>query len=126
MNLPAQNVGGFDRPVIAQRHDDSQDVAQGARGSGEPRNELGCLKIEHDEIRLRSHLEPPDAILEPQAARGAERCKIERPQRRKILALVYISVLIVFLNDASADLAKTMAALDRRLSLAQAWLGLGG
>jgi AcrR family transcriptional regulator len=45
--------------------------------------------------------------------------------RKKLLLLVYVSVLFVFLGDDSDDLAKTMAALDRRLSLAQAWLGLG-
>jgi AcrR family transcriptional regulator len=59
-------------------------------------------------------------------AAGVSSAGLAGKARRKILALVYISVLIVFLNDASADLAKTMAALDRRLSLAQAWLGLGG
>jgi AcrR family transcriptional regulator len=59
-------------------------------------------------------------------AAGISSAGLAGKARRKILALVYISVLIVFLNDSSADLAKTMAALDRRLSLAQAWLGLGG
>src|SRR5580704_1826170 len=87
MNLPAENVSGFDRPVIAQGHEYAEHVAQGVRGGGAPRNELGRLEIEHDEISLRSDLEPPDAVRESQAARGAERRKIERPQRRKILAL---------------------------------------
>ncbi|MGA3305062.1 MAG: hypothetical protein ABSC26_03530 [Stellaceae bacterium] len=59
-------------------------------------------------------------------AAGISSAGLAGKARRKILVLVYISVLIVFLNDSSADLAKTMAALDRRLSLAQAWLGLGG
>jgi AcrR family transcriptional regulator len=45
--------------------------------------------------------------------------------RKKLLMLVYLSVLYVFLGDDSDDLAKTMAVLDRRLTLAQAWLGLG-
>jgi len=57
-------------------------------------------------------------------AAGVSSAGLAGRARRKILALVYISVLIVFLNDKSADLAKTMAALDRRLTLAQAWLGL--
>src|SRR5258708_32737491 len=87
MNSPAKNVSGFDRPVIAQRHEYSQQVAQGVGGGGAPRNEFGGLQIEHDKISLRAHLEPPDAVLELEAARGAERCKIKRPQRRKVLAL---------------------------------------
>jgi len=44
--------------------------------------------------------------------------------RVHLLAGLYISVLRVFLTDDSADLAKTMAALDRRLRGAEAWLGL--
>jgi AcrR family transcriptional regulator len=59
-------------------------------------------------------------------AAGVSSAGLAGRARRKILALVYVSVLLVFLNDPSKDLAKTMAALDRRLSLAQAWLGLGG
>jgi AcrR family transcriptional regulator len=45
--------------------------------------------------------------------------------RRKVLLLVYLSVLVVFANDQTADLAKTMAALDRRLGLAAPFLGIG-
>ncbi|HZL58846.1 MAG TPA: TetR family transcriptional regulator [Stellaceae bacterium] len=45
--------------------------------------------------------------------------------RRKLLALVYLSVLVVFVRDESDDLAKTMATLDRRLGMAESWLGLG-
>ena len=45
--------------------------------------------------------------------------------RRKLLALVYLSVLVVFVRDESDDLAKTMAILDRRLGMAESWLGLG-
>lgn len=44
--------------------------------------------------------------------------------KRRILALAYLSVLVVFARDDSADLAKTMAALDRRLSLIEPFLGL--
>ena len=44
--------------------------------------------------------------------------------RRRILVLVYLSVLVVFAGDESADLAKTMAALDRRLGLAANFLGI--
>ncbi len=57
-------------------------------------------------------------------AAGVSSAGLPGQARRKILALVYISVLIAFLNDKSDDLAKTMATLDRRLTLAQAWLGL--
>lgn len=44
--------------------------------------------------------------------------------RVKALTLLYLGVLRVFLGDESADLAKTMAALDRRLSQAAPFLGL--
>ena len=57
-------------------------------------------------------------------AAGVSSAGLAGKARRKILALVYLSVLLVFLNDKSEDLAKTMAALDRRLTLVQAWLGL--
>ncbi len=46
--------------------------------------------------------------------------------RVRALALLYLCVLRVFVGDDSADLAKTMAALDRRLRQAEPWLGLGG
>ena len=45
--------------------------------------------------------------------------------RSKILMGLYFSVLRVFLQDDSADLTRTMAALDRRLRRAESWLGLG-
>lgn len=45
--------------------------------------------------------------------------------RTRALALLYLSIMPVFLRDESADLAKTMAALDRRLRQAEPWLGLG-
>jgi len=44
--------------------------------------------------------------------------------RAHLLAGLYISVFRVFLEDDSADLARTMAALDRRLRAAASWLGL--
>jgi len=44
--------------------------------------------------------------------------------KRRILLLAYASVLVVFLRDDSPDLGKTMAALDRRLSLSEPFLGL--
>lgn len=43
--------------------------------------------------------------------------------RRRVLALAYLSVLVVFLRDESRDLSKTMAALDRRLSLIEPVFG---
>lgn len=45
--------------------------------------------------------------------------------RVRALTLLYLSVMPVFFGDESADLAKTMAALDRRLRQAEPWLGLG-
>lgn len=39
--------------------------------------------------------------------------------RKKGLGVVYLSVLCVWLNDDSEDMAKTMAALDRRLRQAE-------
>jgi AcrR family transcriptional regulator len=45
--------------------------------------------------------------------------------RAHLLAGLYGSVLRVFVDDDSADLAGTMAALDRRLRAMESWLGLG-
>jgi AcrR family transcriptional regulator len=44
--------------------------------------------------------------------------------RTQLLAGVYLSVFRSFLADDSADLARTMAALDRRLRGVGSWLGL--
>ncbi|HTZ76693.1 MAG TPA: helix-turn-helix domain-containing protein [Stellaceae bacterium] len=44
--------------------------------------------------------------------------------RVRALVLLYLSVMRVFLADESEDLARTMAALDRRLRQAAPWLGL--
>jgi len=44
----------------------------------------------------------------------------------RALAALYLCVSRVFFEDDTADLAKTMAALDRRLSQAEPWLGLAG
>jgi len=44
----------------------------------------------------------------------------------RALAALYLCVSRVFFEDDSADLSKTMAALDRRLSQAEPWLGLAG
>lgn len=41
--------------------------------------------------------------------------------RRKALAAMHLPVLRVWLTDDSADLAKTMAALDHRLKRAERW-----
>jgi AcrR family transcriptional regulator len=45
--------------------------------------------------------------------------------RAKLLLGIYLSVLRIWLTDDSPDMAKTMAALDRRLRLAERWLGAG-
>lgn len=44
--------------------------------------------------------------------------------RVHMLAGLYLSLFRVFLGDDSADLAKTMAALDRRLRQVGPWLGI--
>lgn len=44
----------------------------------------------------------------------------------RALGVVYFCVMRVFVDDDSEDLAKTMAALDRRLGQAEPWLGLAG
>jgi AcrR family transcriptional regulator len=46
--------------------------------------------------------------------------------RPQALAVLYLWVLRDFLSDESADLAKTMAALDRGLRRAQSFLGIAG
>jgi len=48
---------------------------------------------------------------------------VVRPQ---VLAGLYLWVLRDFLSDESADLARTMAALDRGLRRAQSFLGIAG
>lgn len=42
----------------------------------------------------------------------------------RALGVLYLCVMRVFVDDDTEDLAKTMAALDRRLSQAAPWLGL--
>jgi len=44
----------------------------------------------------------------------------------RALALLYLCVMRVFVDDDTEDLGKTMAALDRRLGQAEPWLGIGG
>jgi AcrR family transcriptional regulator len=46
--------------------------------------------------------------------------------RAKVLLGIYLSVVRVWLDDDTADMTRTMAALDRRLRRAESWLGLGG
>jgi AcrR family transcriptional regulator len=58
-------------------------------------------------------------------AAGVSAAGIVGRLRAHLLAGLYLSVLRVFLDDDSTDLAKTMAALDRRLRRAEGWLGLG-
>jgi AcrR family transcriptional regulator len=44
--------------------------------------------------------------------------------RAKLLLGIYLSVIRVWLGDDSADMTRTMAALDSRLRHAEGWLGL--
>jgi len=46
--------------------------------------------------------------------------------RTNLLAGLYVSVFQAFLADDSADLTKTMAALDQRLRRAESFLGMAG
>jgi AcrR family transcriptional regulator len=59
-------------------------------------------------------------------AAGVSSAGIRGRFRVRVLAVLYLCVLRVFVGDNSEDLAKTMAALDRRLRQAEPWLGLGG
>jgi AcrR family transcriptional regulator len=44
--------------------------------------------------------------------------------RAKLLLGIYLSVLRIWFDDDTADMTKTMAALDARLRRAERWLGL--
>ena len=59
-------------------------------------------------------------------AAGLSSAGIRGRFRVRVLAVLYLCVLRVFVGDNSEDLARTMAALDRRLRQAEPWLGLGG
>ena len=80
--------------------------------------------------------DPPTAVCSAPAflrsmawmleASGLSSAGIRGRFRVRALAVLYLCVLRVFVRDDSEDLAKTMAALDRRLRQAEPWLGLGG
>jgi len=57
-------------------------------------------------------------------AAGLSSAGIRGRLRVRALTVLYLCVLRVFVDDDSADLGKTMAALDRRLRQAEPWLGL--
>lgn len=59
------------------------------------------------------------------AARLSGTC-ITTEMRAKILGIAYLSAFRVWLDDESADLAATMAALDKALERAVGWLRLDG
>lgn len=58
-------------------------------------------------------------------AAGVSSAGLRGQARVRALAALYLCVLRVFVRDETDDLAKTMAALDRRLTQAEPWLGLG-
>ena len=58
-------------------------------------------------------------------AAGRSSAGIRGRLRVRALGLLYLCVLRTFVDDDTEDLAKTMAALDRRLTQAEPWLGLG-
>ena len=45
------------------------------------------------------------------------------PIQIKALSAIYLSTMLVWLRDDSADLSKTMAALDKRLRRAERFMG---
>ena len=85
---------------------------------------------------LRDSLGDPAALLDAPAvlrsmgwmleAAGISAAGWRGGLRTQLLAGLYLLVLRDFLEDDSADLAKTMAALDRRLRRAQSFLGIAG
>jgi hypothetical protein len=58
-------------------------------------------------------------------AAGVSAAGLRGRLRRQLLTGLYLSVLRVFLDDDSSDLARTMALLDQRLRWGESWLGLG-
>ena len=58
-------------------------------------------------------------------AAGLSSTGIRGSLRVRALAVLYLCVLRTFVTDDTDDLAKTMATLDRRLTQAEPWLGLG-
>jgi AcrR family transcriptional regulator len=85
---------------------------------------------------LRDSIGDPTALLDAPAvlrsmawmleAAGISAAGWRGALRTQVLAGLYLWVLRDFLSDDSADLAKTMAALDRRLRRAQSCLGIVG
>jgi AcrR family transcriptional regulator len=58
-------------------------------------------------------------------AAGVSTAGLRGRLRSQLLTGLYLSVLRVFLDDDSTDLARTMALLDQRLRWGESWLGLG-
>jgi AcrR family transcriptional regulator len=83
---------------------------------------------------LRDSLGDPAALLAVPAllcsmgwmleAAGVSAAGWQGRLRTQVLAGAYLAVFRAFLEDDSADLARTMAALDRRLRGVGSWLGL--
>lgn len=59
------------------------------------------------------------------AAAGLDTRGLPGLARRKVLGAVYLDTLRVWIEDDSADMAATMAHLDKRLGQAERLLGLG-
>lgn len=64
----------------------------------------------------RRHEKSLQTILE---AAGLESPDLDNLARRRALDLLFADALLVWMGDDSADLSKTMAALDRRLTQAE-------
>jgi len=77
--------------------------------------------------------DPPSAVLSAPAllrsmswmleASGISSAGLHGRLRTRGLVVIYLCALRTFLSDDSPDLAKTMAALDRKLSQTERWLG---
>jgi AcrR family transcriptional regulator len=79
-------------------------------------------KLRLDAMAIATHLPCSMAWMLEAAGVSAER--LTGAVRVKVLSLVYLSTLRVFLDDESADLTRTMAALDRALRRAEPFLRL--
>lgn len=58
-------------------------------------------------------------------AAGISSAGIRGRFRVRALAVLYLRVLQVFIDDETEDISKTMAELDRRLTQAELWFNLG-
>ncbi|HKF70260.1 MAG TPA: TetR family transcriptional regulator [Stellaceae bacterium] len=127
---------------------DAAVLAEASRGGSEdtPRDRLfevlmrrfDALKPHRAALKMIARdlgSDPPTALCSAPAflrsmtwmleAAGLASAGIRGSLRVRALAVLYLCVLRTFVTDDTEDIAKTMAALDRRLTQAEPWLGLG-